>query len=94
MTSSALAENEKSVGGSWKAWMLRLKSTDDLHKLWFVLLKERNALLTEKAECRQKQVEMINPGRITKVKKSMARLKFVLHERSMEYKAKKRNNSK
>ncbi|RLN49248.1 hypothetical protein BBJ28_00014880 [Nothophytophthora sp. Chile5] len=75
------------VGGDWKAWMLREKSTEDLHKLWFVLLKERNALLTERQQCRAKSMAMPNPTRRTKVKKSMARLKLVLHERSAIYKA-------
>ncbi|KAJ0407749.1 hypothetical protein P43SY_009086 [Pythium insidiosum] len=75
------------VGGDWKAWMLREKSTEDLHKLWYVLLKERNALLTERAHCRAKGVAMPNPERRTKVKKSMARIKLVLHERSEIYQA-------
>ncbi|ETI41733.1 hypothetical protein F441_13015 [Phytophthora nicotianae CJ01A1] len=75
------------VGGDWKAWMLRQKSTEDLHKLWFVLLKERNALLTELQHCRAKNLAMPNPTRRTKVKKSMARIKLVLHERSEIYKA-------
>jgi large subunit ribosomal protein L47 len=55
------------VGGDWKAWMLRQKSTEDLHKLWFVLLKERNALLTEMAHCRAKNLMFPNPTRRTKV---------------------------
>ncbi|KAL7681525.1 putative ribosomal protein L47 [Plasmopara halstedii] len=75
------------VGGEWKAWMLREKSTEDLHKLWYVLLKERNALLTELQQCRAKNMSMSNPSRRTKVKKSMARIKLVLHERSGIYRA-------
>ncbi|CAK4078865.1 unnamed protein product [Aphanomyces euteiches] len=70
------------VGGDWKAWMLRNKSTEDLHKLWYVLLKERNALLTEQAECHARNMVFPNPFRKTKVRKSMARIKLVLHERS------------
>ncbi|KAF4315509.1 hypothetical protein JM18_009722 [Phytophthora kernoviae] len=75
------------VGGDWKAWMLREKSTEDLHKLWFVLLKERNVLMTELQQCRAKNMTMPNASRRTKVKKSMARIKLVLHERSQIYKA-------
>ncbi|ETV96774.1 ribosomal protein L29 [Aphanomyces invadans] len=74
------------VGGDWKAWMLRNKSTDDLHKLWYVLLKERNALLTEQAECHTKNMVFPNPYRKSKVRKSMARIKLVLHERSIIHK--------
>lgn len=60
------------VGGDWKAWMLREKSTDDLHKLWYVLLKERNALLTELQQCRSKNLMMPNPTRRVKVRESLA----------------------
>ncbi|EQC36940.1 hypothetical protein SDRG_05765 [Saprolegnia diclina VS20] len=75
------------VGGDWKAWMLRNKSTEDLHKLWYVLLKERNALLTEQAECSSRNLAFPNPFRKSKVRKSMARIKLVLHERSLIHQA-------
>ncbi|CAI5709818.1 unnamed protein product [Peronospora destructor] len=84
---ASVGSKQVAVGGDWKAWMLREKSTEDLHKLWYVLLKERNALLTELQHCRAKNMPMLNPSRRTKVKKSMARIKLVLHERSQIYRA-------
>lgn len=66
---AAVGTKRPVVGGEWKAWMLRQKSTDDLHKLWYVLLKERNALLTELQQCRAKNILMPNPTRRTKVRK-------------------------
>ena len=77
----------KSVGRSWLASELRQKSFDDLHQLWFVLLKERNMLHTEKFIAKRKNQPMDHFERIQKVKVSMARLKTILSERSIEHKA-------
>ena len=62
-----------------------MKSFEDLHKLWYVLLKERNALLTEFDDCEARNVQMPHPERLHKVKLSMKRLKGVLNERKIEY---------
>ena len=46
---------------------LRIKNNSDLHKLWYVLLKERNMLLTMQHEY-ERQCELFpNPERIEKV---------------------------
>ncbi|ORY99100.1 mitochondrial 39-S ribosomal protein L47 (MRP-L47)-domain-containing protein [Syncephalastrum racemosum] len=76
------------TGRSWSAQELRNKSFDDLHKLWYVLLKERNVLATQRDEARRlglhKQV-WDNGARYKKVRQSMARIKFVLTERQLAY---------
>jgi len=74
------------VGRAWRATELRLKSFEDLQKLWFVQLKERNMLLTYKELCRQKNAQMDGKERIWKVKLTMARIRSVLHERTTEHK--------
>lgn len=68
------------AGRAWKAKELRLKSLSDLHKLWYILLKERNKLLTEKAQVATGK-EMPNPTRINKVRESMRGIKIVIGER-------------
>ncbi|KAI8372559.1 mitochondrial 39-S ribosomal protein L47 (MRP-L47)-domain-containing protein [Choanephora cucurbitarum] len=76
------------TGRAWKAQELRQKSFDDLHKLWYVLLKERNVLATQREEARRMKLPKqiwTNQGRMQKCKKSMARIKFVLNERQIEY---------
>lgn len=72
----------RAVGRAWKAADLRLKSWDDLHKLWYVLLKERTMLKAEQERCKVRGERLENPSRIPKVRKAMSRLKLVLSERA------------
>ena len=64
---------------------LRLKSNSDLHKLWFVLLKERNMLLTMEEAFKDKMAPMPNPERMDKVELSMEHLEEVVRERNRAY---------
>eukprot|EP00887_Chlorella_sp_A99_P002929 scaffold24.g2929.t1 len=73
------------IGRAWEAAELRQKSWDDLHKLWFVLLKERARLQSEKLMAKSTKVAMSNPQRLTKVRRSMNRIKQVLSERLREH---------
>ncbi len=74
------------VGASWSCAQLRNKSFEDLRKLWFVLLKEKNMLMTYRQHCRQTSTPMKNPERLPLVRKSMANIKVVIDERSHEHK--------
>ncbi|KAJ9177844.1 hypothetical protein P3X46_013010 [Hevea brasiliensis] len=71
-------------GRSWKASELRLKSWDDLRKLWYVLLKEKNMLMTQRQMLHAQKLRFPNPERLPKVRKSMCRIKQVLTERAIE----------
>ncbi|XP_058083413.1 uncharacterized protein LOC131231286 [Magnolia sinica] len=71
-------------GRSWKASELRLKSWDDLQKLWYVLLKEKNMLMTQRQMLHAQNLRFPNPERIPKVRKSMCRIKHVLTERAID----------
>lgn len=64
---------------------LRLKSNTDLHKLWYVLLKERNMLLTMESAYKEKFAAMPNPERIDKVEISMENLEEVVRERNRAF---------
>lgn len=69
-------------GRSWRTAELRLKSYEDLHKLWFILLKERNVLFTEKAWCKTNKRHWENgASNLYKVRRSMQRIKTVIGER-------------
>ncbi|KAL2900340.1 39S ribosomal protein L47 mitochondrial, partial [Bienertia sinuspersici] len=71
-------------GRGWKASELRLKSWDDLNKLWYVLLKEKNMLMTQRQMLNAQNLRFPNPERISKVRRSMCRIKHVLTERAIE----------
>ncbi|GAA0173548.1 ribosomal protein [Lithospermum erythrorhizon] len=94
-------EAEKPVvyGRGWKASELRLKSWDDLNKLWYVLLKEKNMLMTQKQILDSRNLRFPNPEQYLKkrrpledddilashmVRKSMCRIKHVLTERAID----------
>ncbi|ETN71598.1 RNB-like protein [Necator americanus] len=58
---------KKRPGRAWSEDELRLKSNSDLHKLWYVCLKERNMLLTMRNAYREHARSMPNPERIDRV---------------------------
>ncbi|XP_044217329.1 39S ribosomal protein L47, mitochondrial isoform X1 [Thunnus albacares] len=68
-------------GAPWTAKQLRAKSNEELHKLWYVLLKEKNMLLTLEQESKRQRVQMPSPERIRKVERSMIRVETVVNER-------------
>jgi ribosomal protein L29 len=72
------------TGRPWFASELRGKSFEDLHKLHFVLLIERNKLLSEKVRHRKYNLIFPSPQRLKNVRVSMARLQTVLTERGRE----------
>ncbi|CAH1183534.1 unnamed protein product [Phaedon cochleariae] len=78
------AEEVKS-GRSWKKDELRIKSNTDLHKLWYVLLKERNMLLTMEQESKDQARLFPSPERLDKVEDSMENLEAVVRERNTAY---------
>jgi len=85
LTSGILNTREKPIiGRSWKSSELRLKSDADLHKLWYVLLKEKLAL---KADIYQITTKDFDKTKLmkqcsTKVSLSMSRLRSVMGERT------------
>jgi hypothetical protein len=69
-------------GRAWTAAELRRKAWPDLHGLWFVCLKERNLLLTERLYFRQVGQAAPDPSRLHKVRRTMAMIKVVIGERA------------
>ncbi|XP_073726311.1 large ribosomal subunit protein uL29m [Misgurnus anguillicaudatus] len=74
-------ESTVKSGAPWTAKQLRTKSNEDLHKLWYVLLKEKNMLLTIEQEAKRQRVQMPSPERIKKIERSMKRLDTIVNER-------------
>ena len=79
--------DQQPAGRAWHASELRLKSFNDLHCLWFICLKERNYLLSERLYFRQMQQAAPEGGRLHKVKKTLAAIKVVIGERARAEKA-------
>eukprot|EP00536_Pseudo-nitzschia_multiseries_P006725 jgi/Psemu1/304323/fgenesh1_kg.146_\ len=75
---------EQPVGRQWSVKELRRKSYEDLHRLWYVLYKEKNMLLTERQLSRRRQLIFPQPDRFKKVQKSMGAIRQVLGERKRE----------
>ena len=75
------------VGRAWRINELRQKSFNDLHKLWYVLLKEKNRLKTMQLYTTTKKLIMPRYDRLEKVAQAMARIKTVIGERSREFEA-------
>jgi len=73
------------TGRAWTRDELRIKSNSDLHKLWFVLLKERNMLLTWEQAAKEELEAMPSPERLDKVAESMTNLEKVVRERNKAY---------
>jgi large subunit ribosomal protein L47 len=67
-------------GRSWKTDELRLKSSEDLHKLWHVLHIEKNRIFSD-GLFNSKELKDDFLIRLKSVKLSMARLKNVVNER-------------
>ncbi|KAI0056568.1 MRP-L47-domain-containing protein [Artomyces pyxidatus] len=80
----------EAAGRSWSAAELRRKSFRDLHTLWYVLLRERNLLATQREEVRRISgrgggASGIVGKRVLQCRKSMARIKYVINERRLAY---------
>lgn len=78
-------EDRVKTGRSWNLDELRIKSNSDLHKLWFVLYKEYNMLLTLQRHAREEMEVMPNEERVDRVEISMENLEFVVRERNKAY---------
>lgn len=78
-------QNDVNHGRGWTLDELRIKSNTDLHKLWYILLKEKNMLLTMEYESKEEHRLFPSPERIDKVTKSMKNLEQVVRERNRAY---------
>jgi len=72
-------------GRGWRVEELRQKSNEDIHKLWYVLLKELNMLLTMEHASKEECVLFPSPERLDRVRDSMAHIEEVVRERNVAY---------
>ncbi|KAF4617142.1 hypothetical protein D9613_005937 [Agrocybe pediades] len=77
------------TGRAWEASELRNKSFLDLHTLWYVALREKNLLATQREEARRMGVShselQVPMAKVRNCRKTMARIKMVLNERRLAY---------
>ena len=78
-------EKEVKTGREWRVDELRLKSNQDIHKLWFILYKERNMLLTMLDQSRTDIELFPSPERLDRVEQSMLNIEEVVKERNKAY---------
>lgn len=71
------------AGDAWPTCLLRMKSFQDLHKLWYICLKEKNLLIGERWAARQHRMDMKHPERLQKVCRTMRRILIVLTKREI-----------
>jgi hypothetical protein len=80
-------EKNPNIGRAWKSNELRLKSDSDLHKLWYVLLKEKLAIKSDQYQNSQFSISArkkeVLKSCLMKVNQSMQRLKSVVVERQV-----------
>jgi large subunit ribosomal protein L47 len=63
---------------------LRIKSTEDLHKLWFVCVREKNLVLADELAKQHDPTYRLKGGKIIRAEKldqTMRRIMFVINER-------------
>ncbi|KAI6660472.1 39S ribosomal protein L47, mitochondrial [Oopsacas minuta] len=68
-------------GRGWRLDELRLKNSEDLHKLWYILLKEKNMLLTMQYEALQLDKMIKRGNRKRFVILAMEHIKTIIKER-------------
>ncbi|KAF8158155.1 mitochondrial 39-S ribosomal protein L47 (MRP-L47)-domain-containing protein [Crassisporium funariophilum] len=77
------------TGRAWRAAELRNKSFKDLHTLWYVGLREKNLLASQKEEVRRMGVTnssmQVSIDKVRNCRKTMGRIKAVLNERRLAY---------
>lgn len=78
-------EEKVKHGRPWRMEELRIKSNTDIHKLWYVLSKERNMLLTMEEAYAARSLPMPSHERIAKVDESMENILSVIEERNVAY---------
>ncbi|KAI8620189.1 mitochondrial 39-S ribosomal protein L47 (MRP-L47)-domain-containing protein [Chytriomyces sp. MP71] len=79
------SESDPKTGRGWTCAELRTKSFDDLHRLWWICIKEQNKLLSQRDEARMFKVIFPNGQRLQQVRITMRGIRLVVQERRIAY---------